>query len=104
MSRVLVMGASGFLGSHVVKELVAAGRDVRIIVRASSNTIAIDHLQVERVVGDISDGDALATAMVGCDSLFYCVVDTRAWLRDPAPLYKTNVDGLRRVMDVQGRD
>ena len=100
MSRVLVMGASGFLGSHVVKELVAAGRDVRIMVRASSNTIAIDHLQVERVVGDISDGDALASAMVGCDSLFYCVVDTRAWLRDPAPLYQTNVDGLRRVMDI----
>ena len=38
--------------------------------------------------------------MAGCDSVFYCIVDTRAWLRDPAPLYKTNVDGLRTVMDV----
>jgi dihydroflavonol-4-reductase len=100
MSRALVMGASGFLGSHVVKALVAAGRDVRIMVRATSNTSAIDHLQLERVVGDLNDSDTLAAAMAGCDSVFYCVVDTRAWLRDPAPLYKTNVDGLRAVMDV----
>jgi dihydroflavonol-4-reductase len=37
--------------------------------------------------------------MAGCDDVFYCVVDTRAWLRDPAPLYRTNVDGLRHVLD-----
>ena len=100
MSKVLVMGASGFLGSHVVKELVAAGRDVRIMVRASSDTRAIDHLDVERVVADIADSDTIALAMVGCESVFYCIVDTRAWLRDPAPLYRTNVDGLRSVLDV----
>ena len=48
MSKALVMGASGFLGSHVVKELVAAGREVRIMVRPTSDTRAIDHLNVER--------------------------------------------------------
>jgi len=100
MSKTLVMGASGFLGSHVVKELVAAGRDVRIMVRASSDTRAIDHLDVERVTGDITDRNAIASALAGCDSVFYCIVDTRAWLRDPAPLYRTNVEGLRTVMDV----
>ena len=100
MSKALVMGASGFLGSHVVKELVAAGRDVRIMVRSSSDTRAIDHLNVERVIGDVTDKNAMVSAMEGCSSVFYCIVDTRAWLRDPAPLYKTNVDGLRRAMDV----
>jgi dihydroflavonol-4-reductase len=62
VSQTLVMGASGFLGSHVVKELIATGRSVRIMVRHSS--------------------------------------DTRAWLRDPTPLYQTNVEGLRTVMNV----
>ena len=100
MRKTLVMGASGFLGSHVVKELVGAGRNVRIMVRASSDTSAIDHLEFERVIGDISDNDAIASALSGCDSVFYCIVDTRAWLRDPAPLYQTNVEGLRTVMDV----
>lgn len=100
MSRALVMGASGFLGSHVVKALAEDGRDVRIMVRETSDTRAIDHLQLERVTGDIRDRDAIAAAMHGCDSVFYCIVDTRAWLRDPAPLYETNVEGLRTVMDV----
>ena len=100
MSKALVMGASGFLGSHVVKELVSAGRELRIMVRSTSDTSAIDHLNVERFVGDITDEQALLSAMEGCSSVFYCIVDTRAWLRDPAPLYKTNVEGLRRVMDV----
>jgi dihydroflavonol-4-reductase len=100
VSKTLVMGASGFLGSHVVKELVAAGRDVRIMVRHSSDTRAIDHLDVERFTGDIHDSAAIAAAIDGCDCIFYCIVDTRAWLRDPAPLYQTNVEGLRTVMDV----
>ena len=104
MSKALVMGASGFLGSHVAKELAAAGRPVRIMVRASSDTRAIDHLEMERVIGDIDDGDAIATAMKGCDTVFYCIVDTRAWLRDTTPLYKTNVDCLRTVMDVALRE
>lgn len=99
MSKVLVMGASGFLGSHVVKELVAASREVRIMVRASSDTRTIDDLPLERVIGAIDDTDAIAAAMVGCECVYYCIVDTRAWLRDPAPLYATNVDGLRKALD-----
>lgn len=97
--KTLVLGASGFLGSHVTKLLVAAGRDVRILVRESSDTQAIDHLSVERCFGDVSDIESLKQAMAGCDSIFYCVVDTRAWLRDTAPLYKVNVDGLYNAMD-----
>lgn len=100
MSEVLVMGPSGFLGSHVVKQLVAAGRSVRIMVRAGSDTRALDHLSLERVTGDLGDTQSLRAAMAGCDTVYYCIVDTRAWLRDPAPLYATNVDGLRAVLDV----
>ena len=37
--------------------------------------------------------------MCGCGDVFYCVVDRRAWLRDPAPLFRTNVEGLRHVLD-----
>ena len=97
--KALVIGASGFLGSHVVKALVDDGRPVRIMVRASSDTSATDHLAIERCVGAIDDPEALRAAMAGCDSVFYCVVDTRAWLRDPTPLYHTNVDCLRVVLD-----
>jgi dihydroflavonol-4-reductase len=99
MGKTLVLGASGFLGSHVTKELCLQGRDVRVLVRQTSNTAATDHLPLERVVGDVLDADSLRRAMQGCDTVFYCVVDTRAWLQDPAPLYQVNVEGLRNAMD-----
>lgn len=95
----LVIGASGFLGSHVTRQLVASGADVRVMLRRTSSTQGIDELPVERCYGDIFDDDALRTAMTGCDVVYYCVVDARMWLRDPAPLFRTNVEGLRHVLD-----
>lgn len=96
----LVIGANGFLGSHVTRRLVAAGVDVRVMVRPDANTVSIDDLAVTRFVGDIFDLDTVRSAMHGCDVVYYCVVDTRAWLRDPAPLFRTNVEGVRGVLDV----
>lgn len=95
----LVIGASGFLGSHVTRQLVAAGADVRVMLRRTSATKGIDDLPVERCYGDVFDDSALREAMTGCDVVYYCVVDARMWLRDPAPLFRTNVDGLRHVLD-----
>lgn len=95
----LVIGASGFLGSHVTRALVVSGADVRVMLRRTSSTKGIDDLAVERCYGDIFDDDALRAAMSGCDVVYYCVVDARMWLRDPAQLFCTNVDGLRHVLD-----
>ncbi|MCW2515398.1 MAG: NAD-dependent dehydratase [Mycobacterium sp.] len=99
-AKKLVIGASGFLGSHVTRQLVQRGDDVRVILRKTSSTKAIDDLDVERHYGDVFDDDALRAAMEGVDDVFYCVVDARAWLRDPAPLFRTNVEGLQHVLDV----
>ena len=98
--KALVMGASGFVGSHITRQLVERGDDVRVYLRRSSSTVAIDDLDVERCYGDLFDEQALRAAMSDRDVVFYCIVDTRAWLRDPAPLFATNVESLRRVLDV----
>ncbi len=100
----LVIGANGFLGSHVTRQLVtqaASGKyEVRAMVRPTANTRAIDDLTLTRFHGDVFDTATLQEAMDGVDDVYYCVVDTRAWLRDPSPLFRTNVEGLRNVLDV----
>jgi dihydroflavonol-4-reductase len=96
----LVIGANGYLGSHVTRQLVADGEDVRVMVRDGANTVGIDDLSVTRFVGDIWANETLREAMAGVDDVYYCVVDTRGWLRDPAPLFRTNVDGTRNVLQV----
>lgn len=96
----LVIGANGFLGSHVTRLLVGDGHRVRTMVREGADTRGIDDLPTERFVGDIWDNDTLRAAMTGCEDVYYCVVDTRGWLSDPAPLYRTNVEGTRHVLDV----
>lgn len=96
----LVIGASGFLGSHVTRQLATAGHEVRAMVRPNAATTGIDDVPTQRFVGDVFDDDTLRAAMTGCDDVYYCVVDTRGWLADPAPLYRTNVEGTRNVLDV----
>jgi dihydroflavonol-4-reductase len=96
----LVIGANGFLGSHVTRQLVADGHQVKAMVRPNAMTVGIDDLPVTRYHGDIWDNATLREAMAGVDDVYYCVVDTRGWLRDPAPLFHTNVEGTRNVLEV----
>jgi dihydroflavonol-4-reductase len=96
----LVIGANGFLGSHVTRQLVADGHEVRAMVRPNAMTVGIDDLPVQRFLGDIWDNDTLREAMSGVDDVYYCVVDARGWLRDPAPLFRTNVEGTRNVLEI----
>ena len=96
----LVIGANGYLGSHVTRQLVADGQDVRVMVRPTAATVGIDDLAVTRFLGDIWDDEVLREAMAGCDEVYYCVVDARGWIKDPAPLFRTNVEGTRNVLKV----
>jgi nucleoside-diphosphate-sugar epimerase len=100
VSAKLVIGANGFLGSHVTRQLIADGHEVRAMVRPNAMTVGIDDLPVTRFHGDIWDNDTLREAMTGVDDVYYCVVDARGWLRDPAPLFRTNVDGTRNVLEI----
>jgi dihydroflavonol-4-reductase len=96
---VLVIGASGFLGSHVCRALVQQGERVRAMLRPSSNSAGLQGLDLELCHGDVEDPPSLLAAMQGCAVVYYCVVDTRSWLKDSAPLYRVNVIGLDNAMD-----
>jgi dihydroflavonol-4-reductase len=96
----LVIGASGFLGAHVVRELLARGERVRVLLRETSSTRGIDGLDVERFHGELDDPDVVRRAMEGVEDVYYCVVDARTWLADTQVLFRTNVELLRSVLEV----
>jgi len=93
-----VTGASGFIGSNLVHELVARGHRVRALLRPESDTRGLAGADYEPVRGDISDVDACAAAMKGCDWCFHVAASYHLWLKDYRPMYAANVDGTRNVI------
>ncbi|MFZ0802477.1 MAG: hopanoid-associated sugar epimerase [Terriglobales bacterium] len=94
-----VTGATGFVGSHVARVLAEQGADLRLLVRATSDTRNIDGLNAERVLGDLRDPVSIEKAMAGCDSVFHVAADYRLWVRDPEQMYRANVEGTRTILD-----
>jgi dihydroflavonol-4-reductase len=98
MTTTLVTGASGFVGSHVARQLVAAGHSVRVLARPSSNLRMLEGVSVERVEGDLRDPASLAHAMRGVQRVFHVAADYRLWARDPGEIYRSNVEGTRSLL------
>src|SRR5580658_4471202 len=96
----LVTGATGFLGSHVARQLVAAGDSVRVLVRSTSNLQSLDGLDALRVVGDLRDRESLERAMKGVRRVFHVAADYRLWTTNPSEIYEANVDGTRLILEV----
>ncbi len=95
---VLVTGATGFVGSSIVRALVAAGYAVRALVRASSPRANLAGLAIDIVDGDICDAKAITRAMTGARYVVHAAADYRLWARNPDSIMRTNVEGTRTVM------
>ena len=95
---VLVTGANGFLGCHVVRALLADGAQVRAFVRRGADLRGLAGVACEPVVGDVRDAQSLHAAARGCDELYHVAADYRLWVVDEAPMYAANVAGTRNVI------
>ena len=95
---VLVTGATGFVGSAIVRALVARGYAVRALVRATSPRNNLSGLDIECVEGDVRDAATVARAVAGVSSVVHAAADYRLWARDRGAIARTNVEGTRAVM------
>jgi dihydroflavonol-4-reductase len=95
---VLVTGATGFVGSAVVRALEARGESVRMLVRCASDRRNLDGLCAEPVEGDLTDAGSLDAAVRDCRAVFHVAADYRLWAPDPTPIYATNVEGTRQLL------
>jgi dihydroflavonol-4-reductase len=94
-----VTGATGFLGSHVARVLSEQGANLRLLVRPTSNLKNLESLKAETATGDLRDQASIEKAMMGCDTVFHVAADYRLWVRDPAEMYRSNVEGTRAILD-----
>src|SRR5262245_6740438 len=98
----LVTGASGFVGSAVVRALLERGESVRVFARPSSDRRNIENIKVDIEVGDLRDRGSVDRAMRGCDTVFHVAADYRLWVPQPDEMFSANVDGTRNVMEAAG--
>src|SRR5215469_13651011 len=102
-SSALVTGATGFVGAAVVRALLAEGWQVRALVRGGSDRRNVATLEVEQVVGDLTDAASLERACDRCEAVFHVAADYRLWAPQPQVLYQTNVDGTGNLLDAAER-
>ena len=91
----LITGATGFIGSAITRALIQDGKEVKVLIRKTSDTRNIDKLDVERVYGDIRDRDSIKKALKGCDTLYFTAAYFAHWAPDPKALYEVNVGGTK---------
>ena len=96
---ILVTGASGFIGSRVVRRLLERGRPVRCLVRAGSRTDRLEGLAIEQAVGDVRDRQAVHEALEGCGAVIH-LAGLSAWSQIDSPLmFPVVVGGTRHVLE-----
>jgi len=98
-TKILVTGATGFVGSAVARAALAQGDQVRVLARAQSSRANLDGLAVEVAVGDLREPASLRAALAGIDALYHVAADYRLWARDPQEMVRSNVAGTEALMN-----
>lgn len=94
----LVTGGTGFVGSAVIRKLLARGETVRTLARPRGDRRNLDGLDIEIIEGDLLDPASLTRAAAGCSALYHVAADYRLWVPDPDAMLRANVEGSRAVI------
>ncbi|MGF6970433.1 dihydroflavonol-4-reductase [Paraburkholderia sp. WC7.3g] len=105
MAAVLLTGASGFLGGHLLRELLAAGHEVRALSRRIDSDAIIAEQGGVPIRAELADPASLNVVLAGCEAVFHAAADTSMWKTRAATQTATNVQGtenLLRAADAAG--
>ena len=97
--KVLVTGATGFVGGAVARALVRTGTDVRVLARPGADLQNLQGLTVEQVAGDLRDPASLRAALTGCRQLYHVAAHYALWAKDPSIFYDINVTGTCNLLE-----
>ncbi|MFZ5791571.1 MAG: hopanoid-associated sugar epimerase [Pseudomonadota bacterium] len=95
----LVTGATGFVGSALVRKLLERGHHVRVLVRPTADRRNLEEVAAEVMIGDLTDRASVDHAMRGVEVLFHVAADYRLWVPDPERMFAINVEGTRHMME-----
>ncbi len=98
MARTLITGATGFIGNHVTRQVVASGEHVRVMVMPGEDLAPLADLDIEIVEGNLLDPPSLERAVAGCERMYHLAALFAIWTRDPNLHYKINVQGAESLL------
>ena len=98
MAKILVTGATGFLGSEIVRQAVAAGHDVVALRRKTSSIKRLEGIKLTWATGDVNDLPSLEAAMQGVEYVIHTAGDTSYYIRDRERQEKINIEGVKNVV------
>ena len=96
--RVLITGATGFVGGAVLRAVVRAGHDVRVLIRPEADRYNLRDLPVEIYHGDVRDRDIVNRATAGCQQVYHVAALYKLWVRRKAEMYTCNVTGTENIL------
>ena len=96
--KILITGATGFIGSAVARNLAAKGYKLRVMVRRPDHLPNIKDLDVETVEGDLEKPETFERCLEGCDGLYHIAAWYTMWTLERDKLFRINVDGTRLLL------
>ena len=96
--KVLITGATGFIGNHVTRLCLEQGDEVRVMVMPGEDRAPLDGLDVEFVEGNLLDPASLDQCVAGVEGLYHLAAIYAVWTKDPTLQYRVNVDGARAIL------
>ena len=103
MANILLTGASGFVGGHLLRELLSGGHQVSALSRSARSDQSLSASGASAIRGELSDQASLDNAAQGMHAVFHCAANTSAWSKDKAIQLETNVGGTQRLLEAAKR-